>query len=40
MDLCFQLIEDTLVLYRDKNFHPSISMAQDNQLVAPLPPTP
>jgi hypothetical protein len=37
-DLCFQLIEDTIVLYKDKNYHPSISTAQGNQLVYQLPP--
>jgi hypothetical protein len=39
-DLHFQLIEDTIVLYKDKNYHPSITMAQGNQLVYQLSPAP
>jgi hypothetical protein len=32
-DLHLQLIEDTIVLYKNKNYHISISTAQGNQLV-------
>jgi hypothetical protein len=39
-DLHFQLIEDTIVLYKDKYYHPSISTAQGNQVVYQLPPAP
>jgi hypothetical protein len=39
-NLHFQLIEDTIVLCKDKNYHPSISTGQGNQLVYQLPPAP